>query len=65
MSKEMPADVAAANTDDPVMVPDEKAYNTRPYAGDGHVPKDFREQSFMTRNGLNLESFQRRKWSSP
>lgn len=64
MSKEMPADVAAANTDDPVMVPDEKAYNTRPYAGDGHVPKDFREQSFMTRNGLNLESFQRRDWGT-
>lgn len=36
----------------------------RPSAGDGHVPNNFREQDFMTRNGLNLKSFQRRKQSS-
>lgn len=30
---------------------------------DGHreVPQDFREKDFMTRNGLNLRSFTRRK----
>jgi hypothetical protein len=30
-------------------------------AGDGNVPTNFREQDFLTRNGLNLKSFQRRK----
>lgn len=30
-------------------------------AGDGHVPENFREDDFMTRNGLNLKSFQRRE----
>ena len=39
----------------------EKVHQDRPYAGDGVVPKDFREQDFMTRNGLNLNSFRRRK----
>lgn len=33
----------------------------RPSAGDGTIPANFREQDFMTRNGLNLKSFQRRK----
>lgn len=33
----------------------------RPSAGDGTIPSNFREQDFMTRNGLNLKSFQRRK----
>lgn len=32
-----------------------------PSAGDGNIPQDFREQDFLTRNGLNLRSFQRRK----
>ncbi|KAK0371577.1 amino acid permease, partial [Colletotrichum limetticola] len=33
-------------------------------AGDGHVPENFREDDFMTRNGLNLKSFQRRDWGT-
>ncbi|KAK1712658.1 amino acid permease [Colletotrichum lupini] len=33
-------------------------------AGDGHVPDNFREDDFMTRNGLNLKSFQRRDWGT-
>ncbi|KAL0937301.1 amino-acid permease inda1 [Colletotrichum truncatum] len=32
--------------------------------GDGHVPENFREDDFMTRNGLNLKSFQRRDWGT-
>ncbi|KAF9875056.1 hypothetical protein CkaCkLH20_07322 [Colletotrichum karsti] len=32
--------------------------------GDGHVPETFREDDFMTRNGLNLKSFQRRDWGT-
>ncbi len=31
--------------------------------GDGYVPEDFREQDFLTRNGLNLKSFQRREFA--
>lgn len=27
------------------------------------IPDDFREKDFMTRNGLNLRSFQRRKFN--
>lgn len=31
-------------------------------SGNGNeIPEDFREKDFMTRNGLNLRSFQRRK----
>jgi hypothetical protein len=30
-------------------------------AGHDGVPENFREQDFMTRNGLNLRSFQKRK----
>lgn len=30
--------------------------------GDGHVPVNLREEDFLTRNGLNLRSFQRRDW---
>ncbi|KAK2048338.1 amino acid permease [Colletotrichum somersetense] len=33
-------------------------------AGDRHVPDDFREDDFRTRNGLNLRSFQRRDWGT-
>jgi amino acid transporter len=33
-------------------------------AGDGHVPEDHRENDFLTRNGLNLKSFQRRDWGT-
>lgn len=39
----------------------EKGHERRPSAGDGSVPQNFREQDFMTRNGLNLKSFQRRE----
>ncbi|OHE99405.1 amino acid permease [Colletotrichum orchidophilum] len=37
------------------------AHNT---AGDGHIPENFREDDFMTRNGLNLKSFQRRDYGT-
>jgi amino acid transporter len=30
--------------------------------GDGTVPANLREEDFLTRNGLNLKSFQRRDW---
>lgn len=30
---------------------------------DNEIPDDFREKDFMTRNGLNLQSFQRRKFN--
>lgn len=33
----------------------------RPSVGDGHVPANMREEDFMTRNGLNMKSFQRRE----
>lgn len=33
-------------------------------SGSGNeIPDDFREKDFMTRNGLNLQSFQRRKFN--
>lgn len=32
--------------------------------GDGYVPENLREDDFMTRNGLNLKSFQRRDWGT-
>lgn len=32
----------------------------RPSAGENGVPINFREEDFLTRNGLNLKSFQRR-----
>lgn len=51
----------APQVEDPMTAPGEKVQD-RPYAGDGFVPKDFREQDFMTRNGLNLNSFTRRKF---
>ncbi|OHW94190.1 amino-acid permease inda1-like protein, partial [Colletotrichum incanum] len=37
------------------------AHNT---VGEGHVPENFREDDFRTRNGLNLRSFQRRDWGN-
>lgn len=39
----------------------EKGAVRRASAGDGTVPTNLREQDFLTRNGLNLKSFQRRK----
>ncbi|RSL50116.1 Amino-acid permease inda1 [Fusarium floridanum] len=34
-------------------------------SGNGNeIPEDFREKDFMTRNGLNLRSFQRRDWGT-
>ena len=39
----------------------EKGAVRRPSAGDGSVPRNFREQDFLTRNGLNAKSFQRRE----
>ncbi|KAK2015770.1 amino acid permease [Colletotrichum eremochloae] len=33
-------------------------------AGHSNVPENFREDDFMTRNGLNLRSFQRRDWGT-
>lgn len=39
----------------------EKGGVRRPSVGDGTVPMNLREQDFLTRNGLNLKSFQRRK----
>lgn len=44
---------------------DEKPTQHRPYAGDGVIPEDFREQDFWTRNGLNLRSFTKRKSLPP
>ncbi|KAK1966030.1 amino acid permease [Colletotrichum sublineola] len=32
--------------------------------GNSNVPENFREDDFMTRNGLNLRSFQRRDWGT-
>jgi hypothetical protein len=34
----------------------------RPSAGEGGIPVNFREEDFLTRNGLNLKSFQRREF---
>lgn len=42
----------------------EKGAVRRPSAGDGSVPRNFREQDFLTRNGLNAKSFQRRDWGT-
>ncbi|ETN36821.1 uncharacterized protein HMPREF1541_07808 [Cyphellophora europaea CBS 101466] len=44
----------------------EKGAVRRPSAqpGDGTVPQNFREQDFLTRNGLNLKSFQRRDYGT-
>lgn len=39
----------------------EKGPVRRPSAGDGTVPINMREEDFLTRNGLNLKSFQRRE----
>ncbi|KAH7141698.1 amino acid permease-domain-containing protein [Dactylonectria macrodidyma] len=51
MSKEAEIDISA---NPPGLVSDpEKAWNEK------SVPEDFREANFMTRNGLNLESFSR------
>ena len=41
----------------------EKGPARRPSAGHDGVPQNFREEDFMTRNGLNLRSFQRRECS--
>jgi amino acid transporter len=41
----------------------EKGHDDRSHSvGDGTVPYNLREEDFMTRNGLNLKSFQRRDW---
>ncbi|KAG7127930.1 Amino-acid permease inda1 like protein [Verticillium longisporum] len=58
------ATAAPPTVDDPMGLDADKLESNRPYAGDGNVPKDFREQDFMTRNGLNLRSFTRRDFGT-
>lgn len=55
------ATAAPPNSDEQMGADMEKTSSGRPYAGDGYVPDDFREQDFMTRNGLNWRSFTRRE----
>uniref|UniRef100_L2FVT7 Amino-acid permease inda1 n=1 Tax=Colletotrichum fructicola (strain Nara gc5) TaxID=1213859 RepID=L2FVT7_COLFN len=42
----------------------EKGTTTKAATGTGHVPENFREDDFLTRNGLNLKSFQRRDYGT-
>lgn len=54
-SKEFEADVKAATPPSPTQDPEKSTGQT------DFIPEDRRETDFMTRNGLNLRSFQRRK----
>ncbi|KAI8243827.1 Amino-acid permease inda1 [Colletotrichum sp. SAR 10_99] len=42
----------------------EKGTTTKAATATGHVPENFREDDFLTRNGLNLKSFQRRDYGT-
>lgn len=54
-SKEFDGDVKPASPPSPTQDPEKSTGQT------DFIPEDRRETDFMTRNGLNLRSFQRRK----